>query len=99
MSHKKTLKEYRKKRDFDTTTEPFGEESSKKDKDKQIFVIQKHKASSLHYDLRLSVNAVLKSWAVPKGPSTDPDEKRLAIPTEDHPLEYADFEGVIPEDK
>jgi len=90
-----TLKEYKQKRDFSETDEPSGEVN--KSKDGPIFVIQKHDASNLHFDFRLEVNGVLKSWAIPKGPSTDPSEKRLAIPTEDHPLEYADFEGVIAE--
>ncbi|MDF1516898.1 MAG: DNA polymerase ligase N-terminal domain-containing protein [Lutibacter sp.] len=99
METKDLLKEYHKKRAFDITAEPFGESKKTKDKDTQIFVIQKHDASHLHYDFRLSVNGVLKSWAIPKGPSTDPSVKRLAIATEDHPLEYADFEGTIPEDQ
>jgi DNA ligase D-like protein (predicted 3'-phosphoesterase) len=91
----RSLKEYRKKRDFDRTPEPKGQEGiSKEDR---IFVIQKHDATTLHYDFRLEIDGVLVSWAVPKGPSTDPRERRLAIPTEDHPLEYADFEGTIPE--
>lgn len=97
MADKGFLKKYHEKRDFDISSEPFGDEANKKDKDKQIFVIQKHDASHLHFDFRLLIDGVLKSWAVPKGPSTDPDVKRLAVRTEDHPLRYADFEGVIPE--
>ncbi|MCP9198865.1 DNA ligase [Gramella sp. GC03-9] len=93
------LDKYHEKRDFDISSEPFGDEKNKKDSEKQIFVIQKHEATNLHYDFRILVDGVLKSWAVPKGPSTNPDVKRLAIPTEDHPVEYADFEGVIPEDQ
>jgi DNA ligase D-like protein (predicted 3'-phosphoesterase) len=91
MSRKNSLKSYRKKRDFRKTSEPSGKSG------KPIFVIQKHDASGLHYDLRLEVDGVLKSWAVPKGPSTDSRQKRLAVPTENQPLTYADFEGVIPE--
>ncbi|TQE93452.1 MAG: DNA ligase [Spiribacter salinus] len=88
------LDRYRKRRDFSRSSEPTGVTGSTSEN--PIFVIQKHDASNLHYDLRLALDGVLKSWAVPKGPSTDPREKRLAIATEDHPLDYADFEGVIP---
>lgn len=93
------LKAYSEKRDFRKTSEP-GEGDVNLDwaDERPIFVIQKHDASNLHYDFRIEVDGVLKSWAVPKGLSTDPSEKRLAIPTEDHPLAYANFEGVIPED-
>lgn len=90
------LDEYKKKRNFKQTTEPEGR-LKKRDSDNPIFVVQKHQATRLHYDLRIEVDGVLKSWAVPKGPSNDPTQKRLAVPTEDHPMEYADFEGVIPE--
>lgn len=90
-----SLKTYRSKRDLDRSGEPGG--GSESPDGAPLFVIQKHDAQSLHYDFRLEVDGVLKSWAVPKGPSTDPSEKRLAIEVEDHPLDYAGFEGVIPE--
>jgi len=93
----KPLKSYQKKRNFDKTCEP--ETSQQQKSDKPIFVIQKHDASQLHYDFRLQYDDVLWSWAVPKGLSTGANEKRLAIRTDDHPLDYADFEGVIPEDE
>lgn len=89
-----SLATYKKKRDFKKTKEPEG--SSKSIDDSLIFVIQKHAATRLHYDLRLELNGVLKSWAVPKGPSLNPADKRLAIMVEDHPFDYKDFEGVIP---
>ncbi len=92
---KKSLTKYEEKRDFSKTPEPKG--TIKKFHNSPIFVIQKHDARSLHYDLRLEDEGVLKSWAVPKGPSTNPANKQLAIQTEDHPLEYATFEGIIPE--
>ncbi len=89
------LKTYKEKRDFKTSPEPEGKIA--KTSGEPIFVIHKHDARSLHYDLRLEDNGVLKSWAIPKGPSDNPHDKRLAIQTEDHPYDYADFEGIIPE--
>ena len=89
-----SLNEYWRKRDFQKTREPKGEYELVEEK---IYVIQKHDASHLHFDLRLEMDGVLKSWAVPKEPPTTQGVKRLAVQVEDHPLEYANFEGIIPE--
>ncbi|MPY63147.1 DNA polymerase ligase N-terminal domain-containing protein [Streptomyces spongiae] len=100
MSGNDRLRGYRSKRDFTRTEEP--EESSPSSvhgeswRDEPRFVVQIHDARRMHFDFRLQVGDVLKSWSVPKGPSADPRDKRMAIPTEDHPLEYEEFEGVIP---
>jgi len=88
------LKQYWRKRNFEKTTEPKGELETSEG---NIYVIQKHAATHLHYDLRLEIDGVLKSWAIPKEPPTSPGLRRLAVQVEDHPVEYANFEGTIPE--
>ncbi|MFL5907598.1 MAG: DNA polymerase ligase N-terminal domain-containing protein [Solirubrobacterales bacterium] len=99
---RRSLAEYERKRDFSKTREPGakrkgkGRRKTKARRQHPRFTIQKHSATSLHYDLRLEVDGVLASWAVPKGPSLDPRDKRLAMRTEDHPMDYLEFEGVIP---
>lgn len=97
-SHPDTLSDYRERRDTRRSGEPAGRgRPARGNRGKPRFVVQQHDATSMHYDFRLEAGGVLKSWAVPKGPPLEAGEKRLAMPTEDHPLDYEGFEGVIPE--
>ena len=91
------LKTYQSKRDFTKTAEPSGRRAAKRKAKALSFVVQKHDATRLHYDFRLELDGVLLSWAVTKGPSANPADKRLAVRVEDHPLDYGGFEGTIPE--